>query len=333
MKKHILRVCVLSVIWMICFTGGMVEARAKLACPSKSGALRVKGSSLVDENGRKAQLRGISTHGIAWYPAYINRACFRQLRREWKVNVIRLAMYTAEYGGYCTGGDKKQLEKLIRKGVSYATAEDMYVIIDWHVLSDQDPNRYVKEAKTFFRRMARRYGDQNNIIYEICNEPNGGTGWKDIKRYAGKIIPVIRAHDRDGVILVGTPNWSQYVNEAAADRITGYENIMYSLHFYAATHKDDLRNTMVDAVKSGLPVFVSEYGICDASGSGAIDKKQADRWIRVMNRYQISYVAWNLSNKDETSAILKPGCAKGNHFTKKDLSASGKWLYRMLKKQ
>ncbi len=301
-----------------------------LAAPSVSGALHVEGTQLTDCNGNAVQLRGISTHGLSWFPEYVNEACFRQLRDKWNVNVIRLAMYTAEGGGYCTDGDKEQLKTLVKNGVEYATENDMYVIIDWHILSDSNPNTYIGEAESFFAEMSKEYADYNNVLYEICNEPNGGTGWGEIKSYAGKIISVIRSNDEDGIILIGTPNWSQYVDQAAADPITDADNIMYTLHFYAATHKDGLRNTMAAALDGGLPIFVSEYGICDASGSGAIDEEQAKQWVNLMNDYNVSYVAWNLSNKNETSAILSSSCSKTSDFTESDLSDSGKWLYHLL---
>lgn len=295
-----------------------------------SGALCVKDARLTDSSGTPVQLKGISTHGLAWFPDYVNQECLRQLKEEWNVNVIRLAMYTAEYGGYCNGGDQNSLKELIKSGVEYATELGMYVIIDWHILSDSNPNTHKDEAKAFFAEMAEMYAGYDNVLYEICNEPNGSTSWSDIKSYAGEIIPVIRSYDNDGIIIVGTPNWSQYVDQAAADPITGYENIMYALHFYAATHTDSLRNTMISAINAGLPIFVTEYGVCDASGNGVIDENQANQWVSVMNEYGISYVAWNLSNKAETSAILNSSCNKTFGFTADDLSASGKWLYEML---
>ncbi|MCI8554195.1 MAG: cellulase family glycosylhydrolase [Clostridiales bacterium] len=305
-------------------------ASAPAAVPSVSGALRVNGTQLTDRQGNAVQLRGISTHGLAWYPGYVNESCFRQLHEEWGINAIRLAMYTEEYGGYCAGGDREALKELIHRGVSCAAAQGMYVIIDWHILSDGNPNRHADEAVAFFDEMAARYAGNPYVIYEICNEPNGGTGWGDIKAYAERVIAAIRSHDSEALILVGTPNWSQYVDQAAADPITQYDNLLYTLHFYAATHTEALRNTMVAAIRSGLPVFVSEYGICDASGSGAIDEAQANRWIDLMDQYGVSYIAWNLSNKAETSAILRSDCQKTHGFEESDLSASGRWLYRML---
>lgn len=295
-----------------------------------AGALSVKGTKLVDSEDNPVQLRGISTHGLAWFPDYINADCIRQLKEEWGMNVIRLAMYTAESGGYCTGGNRDDLKALVKNGVEYATDCGMYVIIDWHILSDGNPNTYIDEAKAFFEEMSTEYADYTNVLYEICNEPNGGTSWSDVKAYAEQVIAVIRENDEDGIILVGTPNWSQYVEQAAADPITDYSNIMYTLHFYAVTHTDSLRASMINAIGAGLPVFVSEYGICDASGNGAIDENQAGQWVRLMDENQISYVAWNLSNKSETSAVIKSGCSKTSGFTEEDLSESGKWLYKML---
>ena len=305
-------------------------ASGGFASPAVSGRLQVIGSKLCDSQGDPVQLRGISTHGLAWYPDYVNRDCFNQLRQQWQANAVRLAMYTGEYGGYCSGGDQEGLKELVRKGVSLAAEADLYAIVDWHILSDGNPNSHLEEAKSFFSEMAAEFSGYSHVLYEICNEPNGGVSWAQIKSYAQEVIPVIRAEDPSAVLLVGTPTWSQEVDKAAADPITGYENIMYTLHFYAATHKDSLRSTMAQAVEGGLPVFVSEYGICDASGNGAIDEAQAELWVQAMDRLGVSYMAWNLSNKGETSALLKSGCAKSSGFAWEDLSASGQWLYRLL---
>ena len=306
------------------------ERNSDTPAPSVNGRLSVRGTQLVDEKGEAVQLKGISTHGLAWFPQYVNEELFGELRKEWNASLIRLAMYTAESGGYCTDGNKEELKELIRRGVEYAARQDMYVIVDWHILSDNDPNLHKAEALAFFDEMTKEFAGCDNVLYEICNEPNGGTSWAEIKSYASEVIPVIRANDADAVILVGTPNWSQYVNEAAADPLEGFDNIMYTLHFYAATHTDSLRNTMTAAIDAGIPVFVTEYGICDASGNGGIDEAQADAWMQVMDEYKVSCAAWNLSNKEETSAVFRSSVDKVSGFTEEDLSDSGRWLYGML---
>ena len=337
-KTKILRgfalVCVLAL--GLCMTGGlqMAEAKTTTYYDASAGRLHVKGTKLVDKKGHEVQLRGVSTHGLSWYPQYVNDKCFAQLHDKWGANVVRLAMYTEEYNGYCSGDAKNRsdLKKLIKKGVKLAKKHKMYVIVDWHILSDGNPNSHKKEAKAFFREMSREFKGYNNVIYEICNEPNNGTSWKEIKSYAKSVISTIRKNDKKAVIVVGTPTWSQDVDQAAADPIKG-DNIMYALHFYAATHKADLRNKMTAAINKGLPVFVTEYGICDASGNGAIDKKEADRWVQTMEEYGVSYIAWNLSNKQESSSIIKSSCPKVSGFKKSELSDEGRWLYNLLRKK
>ncbi len=327
-------VCVLAL--GLCLTGGLQIAEAKTTTyyDASAGRLHVKGTKLVDKKGHEVQLRGVSTHGLSWYPQYVNDKCFAQLHDKWGANVVRLAMYTEEYNGYCSGDAKNRsdLKKLIKKRVRLAKKHKMYVIVDWHILSDGNPNSHKKEAKAFFREMSREFKGYNNVIYEICNEPNNGTSWKEIKSYARSVISTIRKNDKKAVIVVGTPTWSQDVDQAAADPIKG-DNIMYALHFYAATHKTDLRNKMTAAINKGLPVFVTEYGICDASGNGAIDKKEADRWIKTMDEYGVSYIAWNLSNKQESSSIIKSSCPKVSGFKKSELSDEGRWLYHLLRKK
>lgn len=301
-----------------------------LAHPSQNGALSVKGTQLVDEKGQAVQLRGVSTHGIAWFPDFVNQDAVIQLSNDWGANLFRIAMYTDENGGYCTDGDKEKLKKLVADGVGYAKQADMYVIVDWHVLHDQNPLTHKDEAIRFFDEMSGKFKDENHVIYEICNEPNGDTTWEDVKAYAEEVIPVIRNNAKDAVILVGTPTWSQEIDKPQKDPITGYNNIMYTLHFYAATHKEDLQNKMKDAIAAGTPVFVSEYGLCDASGNGGNDLAQAGIWVDTMDQLGVSYAVWSFCNKNETSALIASNCQKTSGFAEEDLSESGKWIYTLL---
>lgn len=292
---------------------------------SLHGSLSVQGTDLVDKNGEKFQLYGMSTHGIAWFPQYINLEAFRTLRDDWNTNCVRLAMYTAENGGYCSDGDKEELKALVKSGVEYASELGMYVIIDWHILSDQDPNAHKEEALSFFREMSSAYADYENVLYEICNEPNGYASWDSVKEYACEVIPVIRENDSDAVILVGSPTWSQDIHQAAASPLE-FDNIMYTLHFYAATHKDDLRSRLESCVSEGLPVFISEFGMCDASGNGANDFDQTLKWMELIEKYNISFFCWNLANKNESSSVLLPSSTKTSDWTQEDLSEAGKWI-------
>ncbi len=297
---------------------------------AKLPALKVKGAQLVNAKGKAVQLKGVSSHGLSWFPEYVNAKSFGHMKKNWGVNAVRLAMYTGEYNGYCTGdaANQKALEQRIHKGVQYATQAGLYVIIDWHVLSDGNPRTYEKQAVRFFRKMAAKYKNHTNVLYEICNEPNGGTSWSDIKAYAKKVVKAIRAQDKNGIILIGTPNWSQDVDAVAQSPLKGYKNLMYSLHFYAGTHGEGLRQKAKAALNKKLPLFVSEFGISDASGNGALNKREGKKWMQFLKKHKISYIGWNLSNKQESSALLKPACKKTSGWKNADLSPWGKWLVK-----
>ena len=297
----------------------------------KLPALKVTGTSLTDTDSNPVRLRGLSTHGLSWFPEYVNAKTFAELKAGLGINLIRLAMYTAESGCYCeSDGDPAALKALVKKGVDLAIKHGMYVIVDWHILSDNDPAAHKEEAVAFFREMSKTYKNSPNVLYEICNEPNGSVTWEDVKAYALEVIPAIRENSPNAVILVGTPNWCQSVDKAAESPITEYENIMYSLHFYTASNKQSLRDNAEYALGKGLPLFVTEFGVCSSDGSGEYDIPQANAWLDLMDKYGMSFVLWNLSNKDELSAILKPGCTKLEGFTSDDLTVSGLWLAHVL---
>lgn len=334
MKNRILHFLSIGLFFTILFTTAAVtKDHYTGSFASTHGALHVVGADLYDQNGDKLQLKGISTHGLHWFPQFVNRGSFQYFRDHWGANMIRLAMYTGE-GGYLSSQEQQnKLKKQIQDAVSSCTDLGMYCIIDWHILSDGNPLSHVAEARSFFAEMSSVYKDHTNILYEICNEPNGNTSWNDIKAYAEQIIPVIHANDPDAVILVGTPTWSQAVDQAAADPIRPElaTNIMYTLHFYAATHKDELRSKLLSARASGLPIFISEFSTCDASGNGAVDTASANAWFRLIKENNLSYAGWSLCNKNESSAILKSSTQNtSGNWNDHDFSETGLLLKSLM---
>lgn len=291
---------------------------------------------MVDQNGVPTQLRGASTHGMHWFPQYVNQNAFQTLRDDWGINMVRLVCYPRDVGsvGYLTGGDstKQQLDTLIQNGVDYATKLGMYALVDWHVHA-YNPNEYLKEAKIFFTKYATMYKDHDNVLYEICNEPTG-TNWysgngKDLYTYCSEVIKTIRDIDPDAIIICGTNTWSQDVDQVAAKpmKALGYENIMYTFHFYSATHKENLMEKVRLATKDGTPIFVTEFGICSADGNGSYDTENADRWIALLDELNISFACWSYSNCNEKSAYFKSSCSNaGGDWTADDLTTTGKWL-------
>ena len=301
----------------------------------KHGTLSVKKVSaykaptIVDKNGDPVQLRGASTHGVQWFPEYVNKDAFRSLRDEWGINTVRLALYAKE-GGY-TQGSQSLMDSKIEEAVSVAKELGMYVIIDWHVLS-YNPNDTLSEARTFFKKYAAEYKNCSNVIFEICNEPTG-TPWydgssNDLYTYCKTVAKDIRDCGADNIIICGTNDWSQRVDEVAQKPLKddGFENIMYALHFYAATHYDNIKENYRKAIDAGTPIFVSEFGCCDASGNGGYDFDNADDWMNILTENNVSYACWSLCNKGEAASMLNSSCSKTSKWTADDLSEVGIWL-------
>lgn len=285
---------------------------------SENGALHIEGTQLVNERGEAVVLHGMSSHGLHWFGNFATENAIASTA-DYGANLFRCAMYTGE-GGYASN---PEIKNTLINAVDSAIRQDMYVIIDWHILSDGDPMTYADKAEEFFAEMAERYGDNPAVLYEICNEPNGGISWDgNVKPYAERIIPVIRSRS-NSVILVGSPTWSQDLHEAAKNPIDA-ENIMYTCHFYAGTHTEWLRQRIVDC---GLPVFVSEWGTSAADGNGGVYLDEAQKWIDFMNERGISWANWSLCDKNESSAALQFGANADDGISEGELSESGKFVF------
>lgn len=286
------------------------------AKPSEAGELQVLekngGKTLCDQNGQPVQLRGMCTHGLQWYPEIINNNAFAALSKDWESNVIRLCMFITQ-DGYGTNPDIKQ--KVI-DGINLAIANDMYVIVDWHVLNPGDPNAEVYAgAMDFFKEISGMYPNDKHIIYELANEPNGNSpgvtndaeGWKAVKSYAEPIIKMLRDRGNENIIIVGTPCWSQRA-DLAADNPIDDQNTMYGVHFYAGSHLpgDYVMNNTEYAIKHGAPVFVSEWGPSESTGDGGPYFDYSDKWINYLNKNNISWCEFSLTNKNEKAAVFLP---------------------------
>ena len=295
---------------------GVISDTLKVTSPEKGtpvanhGRLKVSGANIVDKNGRKFQIIGMSTHGLMWedFSDITSKASLKVLRDDWGVNTIRLAMYTEEYAGYTTSSSNAAAaKKKVETGVKNATDLGMYAIIDWHILKDGNPQKHQKEAVAFFTEMAKKYKGQNNIIYEICNEPNGGVTWAaNIKPYCQAVVNAIRKYDKNAIIVCGTGTWSQDIDKVVNSRLSD-ANCVYTLHFYANTHTDWLRNRVTNCYSKGLPILVTEFGTCDASGNGGYNASQTKTWLTLLDKYMIGYCNWSACGKAETASAFKSG--------------------------
>ncbi|MEZ3181595.1 cellulase family glycosylhydrolase [Streptomyces pimonensis] len=281
-----------------------------------NGQLHVCGVNLCNQYGRPVQLRGMSTHGIQWFSRCYNTASLDALAKDWRSDLLRIAMYVQE-NGYET--DPAGFTGRVNSLVDMAEARGMYAVIDFHTLTPGDPNFNLDRAKTFFASVAARNADKKNVIYEIANEPNG-VSWAAVKSYAERVIPVIRAADPDAVVIVGTRGWSSLgVSDGSnenevVDNPVNATNIMYAFHFYAASHKDNYR-AAVSRAASRLPLFVSEFGTVSATGGGAVDRASSTAWLDLLDQLKISYANWTYSDADEGSAAFRPGTCGGADYS------------------
>lgn len=263
--------------------------------------LHTNGAKLENSKGEQIQLRGISSHGIEWFSDLITYDNLTTLKNDWHINTFRIAMYSKSYIK-----DPSLYYDKVTNIVDMAIDLDMYVIVDWHILEDKNPQTYKEEAKQFFSQISQKYKNTPNIIYEICNEPNGSNVTWDgqIKPYAEEIIPIIRDNAPNSLIIVGTPNWCKQLDQAANNPLS-FNNIVYACHFYSGSHKEELRNKINYCLQRDIPIFVSECGLTDATGNGNVYFDEFNTWINYLNNNNISWIYWSFSNKDESSAVLK----------------------------
>ena len=278
-----------------------------------NGRLKVCGTKLCNASGNPVQLRGMSTHGLQWYSQCVTSGSLNALATDWNADVLRISMYIQE-GGYET--NPRKYTDLVHSIIEQATARGMYAIVDWHMLTPGDPHHNLARAKTFFTEIAQRHANKTNLLYEIANEPSG-VSWSRIKSYAEQLIPVIRQNDPNTPILVGTRAWSSLgVSEGASETEivnspVNASNIMYTFHFYAASHDSEYLNTLSRAADK-LPMFVTEFGTQTASGDGGNNFGRAQQYIDLMANKKISWVNWNYSDDSRSGAVFKSGTCDSN---------------------
>ena len=289
------------------------------------GKLHVNGTQLVDQNNNPIVLRGLSFGWHSLWPRFYNEKAVDWLKKDFNCNVVRAAM-GVELGNLSYVKDPKFSKEKIEAVIKGAIKSDIYVIIDWH-----SHNINLEEAKVFFTEISKKYAKYPNIIYEVFNEPDHES-WPEVKAYSEEIIKVIRENDPDNIILVGSPHWDQDVNLPAADPIKGYSNIMYTMHFYAATHGKELRDKTDAAIDKGLPIFISESAGMEATGDGPLNMKAWQEYIDWMENRKLSWVTWSVSDKIETCSILKKSAKSEGNWKEEDLNESGIKVREFLRK-
>lgn len=298
--------------------------------------LRVEGTALMNESGDTVELKGMSFGWNVLWPRFYNAQAVKHVIKDWDAELVRAAI------GVEIDDDECQVENYLKNPefgkqcactiVDAAIENGVYVLVDWHA-----HGLHTEAAVEFFTYMATKYKGVPNVIYEIWNEPSYKDHinqidytWGEIKEYSETVIAAIRAIEKDAVIIVGTPRWSQNVDDAANDPILGYDNLMYTLHFYAGTHKEWLRQKGDYAISKGLALFVTECGGMNADGQGPIDVESTEAWIEWMDENDISYAFWSISDKEETCSMLLPSAPSEGPWADTDLRPWGRFVKEQL---
>ncbi|MCQ2192568.1 MAG: cellulase family glycosylhydrolase [Paludibacteraceae bacterium] len=281
-----------------------------------NGKLHVSGTKLVNECGNTVRLSGMSTHGPQWFQNCYCKESLKAMVDDWGITIFRFAMYVQEQG-YVTKPDywRQQIDQY----AEWCDELGIYFLIDWHVLNPGNPNANLNDAKQFWDYMSKKHASKKNVLYEICNEPNG-VQWGTVKEYAEAIISTIRANDKETVIICGTPTWSQDVDIASQNKLSD-KNTMYTLHFYAGSHGQQLRNKAEQAMNNGCAIFVTECGTSSASGDGSYSPGAMTEWVNWMTQHDISWCNWSFADKSEVASALNPGACNSRSWN--NTTASG----------
>ncbi|HLP05448.1 MAG TPA: glycoside hydrolase family 5 protein [Paludibacter sp.] len=315
-----------SFLLFVLFVSALPSLSAHESTPvAVNGKLQVIGTQLSNQRGEPVALHGVSLGWHNLWPRFYNKSAVKWLATDWNCNVIRAAMGLEIEDNY---RENPQFALQCMAPVIEAAIENgIYVIIDFHAHKNHLPY-----ARTFFAGMATKYGKYPHVIYEIWNEPVD-CEWPEVKSYAEEIIKTIRAIDSDNIILVGNPHWDQDLDKVAADPIKDAGNVMYTMHFYAGTHKKWLRDRTDDAMDKGIPVFVSECAGMEASGDGPLDTAEWDIFVNWMTRRKLSWIAWSVSDKDETCSMLLPRASSTGNWDDNVLKNWGKASRSAIRRQ
>lgn len=279
----------------------------------QNGHLHVSRGQLRNEDGDPVQLKGVSSMWLNWesQPYAEDLTALRWMRNNWNLSVIRAAMGVEPEGAYLTHPDiaKEQVFAVVDNAIEAG----VYVIVDFHA---HGAHMLQDEAVEFFTEVAAKYAGEPNLIYEPFNEPKG-VEWPAIKQYHEAVVAAIREQDAEAPIVLGTPNYSQDVDKAAKDPVEG-TNLLYTLHYYACTHKGWLRQKGDVALNAGLALFVTEWGATHADGGydGIVCTEEAQKWDDWLRARKISWTAWKLDGcEPDSSCLLVPGAPVDGGWT------------------
>ncbi|SHM95597.1 endoglucanase [Fibrobacter sp. UWR3] len=296
---------------------------------NSQGKGQIYGSCEGVKDGAEVQVRGMSLYWSLMPQAveFWSEEGVSTMVRDMNIQIVRAAMATKatdDWNGEWNGiklkgweGDKTNQTNFVKTVVEAAIKNDIYVIIDWH---SHSAHQQTNSAKEFFKEMAETYGQYDNVIFEVFNEPEQ-ISWSDVKNYANQVIQVIRQYS-DNLILVGNPSWDQNPSDAIGNEVNDpKKNTAYTLHYYANSHNwsgnydwggESEGSKGEKAMNAGLSVFVSEWGTANSDGNGNPDQSRNKSWQDYMNKHKLSWANWSASYINEGTAAFQDGSNKNS---------------------
>ena len=309
--------CLIIGILLLCVTSAGAETAV-----TRHGRLRVQGNHVVDRYNRPVCLAGNSFYpsNTGWAGAkFYNAGVVSWLANDWGSSIVRAAMGVEESNGYLD--DPLSNQARVETLIDAATRAGIYVIVDFHSF---EAHKHQAEAIRFFQAIATKYGQSENIIYEIYNEPMKVSWTETVKPYSEAVVAAIRSIDPKNLVVLGSPHWDQDVDVAAQNPVVGV-NLAYSLHFYAGEHRQWLRDKAVQAMDHGLALFITEWGSVNSDGQGQVATAEANAWMEFARKYELSHCVFSICDKAESTSILNAGAKATGSWTPSDLTASGSY--------
>jgi len=292
---------------------------------SKLQKLKVDGVYLKDSQNQEVVLRGVSYGWSNEHYRFYNESTVGWLKSDWNVSVVRATIGIEPENGYLQS--PLQTTHYITQLIDGAIKNNVYIVLAWHC-----NNRHLDQSKDFFAHIAKKYGKYPNIIYELFTEPDDET-WSELKPYYAELIQTIRLFDQSNVILLSAPYWSQSIKTVADDPLTGFENIMYTIHFCTGESGQTLRNDCKYALEKGIPLIVSDHLLTDCTCDGTLFVEEWEKWIFWFEQNKISWIVWSISDKKENCSLLVQGADTTGNWKETDLNESGKIVRAKLKKE
>lgn len=242
----------------------------------------------LEVNGNELHLGGAPVRllGVAvGDPLYIRKdrpaSDYRVIAEVWRANTVRISLHPGHWRA-----DRAKALRSLADDLFAARAAGLFVIIDWHVIGF--PRRYAARpepswglpadaydpdltlAADFWTEMARSFGRDPGVIFELWNEPvvdpklwvSTGEHWPLFKQTWLPLIGAIRRHS-EAIVLVSGGRWAHDLKGAARDPIED-NRVAYAWHAYPPEDKGQPGRWFdsLDGIHRIRPVVVTEWGFC-----------------------------------------------------------------------